>query len=308
MSSSESASVGTTTKHLAQATVVGGCIDGNHTTGSKKNNNLAYATVPCSQQGNPAPAVRAAAVTGPAVYANTYSSTQQTLDPKPTHRTELVLEREARAPLRLQQLADGIRRISSRDPTSGPQPRSTRRSSTTTRPGIRAFRRATRSLRTRSISPSSSTDLEAVMHANSFDCRYYDSSGNLIGRRRVHLSRLGQRESRATRGSDDLRHRLHRRQPQLRGNDYVLYQGTGTIYVNGTVSFSNGANLCAVPISGNPCLGNFDTTQNLLEIVAVNAGNAADGWATSGSTHVRGNRVPERELQRRQRRRATTAR
>ena len=36
--------------------------------------------------------------------------------------------------------------------------------------------------------------------------------------------------------------------------DYAVYQGRGTIYVNGTVTFANGAKVCALPISGNPCL------------------------------------------------------
>ena len=40
----------------------------------------------------------------------------------------------------------------------------------------------------------------------------------------------------------------------------------------------------------------------MLEIVSVNAGNVADGWADKRLDAVRGNRFPQRQLQRRQRR------
>ena len=53
MTSNEPAGVGTATKNWS-ATVVGGCIDGNHTTGSKKNNNRLRG--PVQPAGHPAPA------------------------------------------------------------------------------------------------------------------------------------------------------------------------------------------------------------------------------------------------------------
>jgi hypothetical protein len=51
---------------------------------------------------------------------------------------------------------------------------------------------------------------------------------------------------------------------------------------------ANGAKICAKPISGNPCLGNFDPSQNLLEIVAVNAGNVDPGFALTGAASYEG--------------------
>jgi hypothetical protein len=124
--------------------------------------------------------------------------------------------------------------------------------------------------------------------ANSFDCRYYDSNGNLIGRIAFNYPASG------SEGSSNPGYLTIQGTVFIDGNldlgskDYILYQGNGTIYVNGTVTLENGAVLCAVPTSGTPCLGNFDTTQNMLEIVAVNAGNAADGWTASGSTQFEG--------------------
>jgi hypothetical protein len=66
-------------------------------------------------------------------------------------------------------------------------------------------------------------------------------------------------------------------------SDYAVYNGVGTIYVDGTVSIGNGAKICAQPISGSPCLGNYNPSQNLLEVVAVNASNASPGWNMSGA-------------------------
>jgi hypothetical protein len=70
--------------------------------------------------------------------------------------------------------------------------------------------------------------------------------------------------------------------------DYAVYQGRGTLYVNGTVSFTNGGKLCARPISGNPCLGNYDPTQNLLELVANNASSATPGFSLGGAGQFEG--------------------
>ena len=124
--------------------------------------------------------------------------------------------------------------------------------------------------------------------ANSFDCRYYDSSGNLIGRLAFNYPASGSESSSnpgylTVYGTVFIDGNL-----DLGSNDYIEYQGVGTIYVNGTMTLENGAVLCAVPISGSPCLGNYNPTQNLLEIVAVNAGNASDGWVQSGSTQYEG--------------------
>ena len=37
------------------------------------------------------------------------------------------------------------------------------------------------------------------------------------------------------------------------------------------------------PDLGRACLGNYNPTQNLLEIVAMNSGNASQGWDMTGS-------------------------
>ena len=67
-----------------------------------------------------------------------------------------------------------------------------------------------------------------------------------------------------------------------------MYQGRGNIYVNGTVSFSGQANICATPISGSPCLGNYAPSTNLLELVAVNAGNATNAFSLTGQETFEG--------------------
>ena len=124
--------------------------------------------------------------------------------------------------------------------------------------------------------------------ANSFDCRYYDSSGNLIGRLAFNYPASGS-EGSGNPGNLTIYGTVFiDGNIDLSGNDYIEYQGVGTIYVNGTVTLEAGAVLCAVPISGSPCLGNFDTTLNMLELVAINAGNAADGWTMTGSSNYEG--------------------
>ena len=52
--------------------------------------------------------------------------------------------------------------------------------------------------------------------ANSFDCRYYDSSGNLIGRLAFNYPASGSEGSGNPGYSHDLRHGLHRREPRPR--------------------------------------------------------------------------------------------
>ncbi len=135
--------------------------------------------------------------------------------------------------------------------------------------------------------------------ANSFDCRYYDSSGNLIGRLAFNYPASGSESSSnpgylTVYGTVFIDGNL-----DLGSNDYIEYQGVGTIYVNGTMTLENGAVLCAVPISGTPCLGNIDTTQNTLEIVAINAGQRSQRLDDDRGGQVRGHRLPQRELQRR---------
>ena len=72
--------------------------------------------------------------------------------------------------------------------------------------------------------------------------------------------------------------------------DYAVYQGRGTIYVNGTVDLrNNGSKICAKAISGSPCSREFRSrAADLLEIVAVNAGNVSPGYTLTGAGTYRG--------------------
>jgi hypothetical protein len=117
-----------------------------------------------------------------------------------------------------------------------------------------------------------------LLSFGSFDCRYYDSSGNLIGRLKW------------TPGSGAM---LIFGTVFIDGNligssGNAVYQGRGNIYVNGTVTFSGQMSICASPISGAACLGNYAPNTNLLEIVAVNAGNAANAFSLTGQETFEG--------------------
>ena len=119
---------------------------------------------------------------------------------------------------------------------------------------------------------------------NSFDCRWYDGQGNLVGQLKWDYP-AGCGNNPAN-GVADL---IIDGTVFIDGNlaigscDLAVYQGRGTIYVNGTVSFANGGRICAKPVSGSPCAGNYDPGQNLLEIVAVNAGNLRPAFTMSGA-------------------------
>ena len=107
-----------------------------------------------------------------------------------------------------------------------------------------------------------------LFQLGSFDCRYYDSDGTLAGRLAWTSGQPGT--------LIDLRDRLHRREPdRARPRSTPCTRAAGNLYVNGTVAFSGQAKICATPISGSPCLGNYAPNTNLLELVAVNAGNAS---------------------------------
>jgi Tfp pilus assembly protein PilX len=113
----------------------------------------------------------------------------------------------------------------------------------------------------------------------SFDCRYYDSDGNLVGQLQWTTGNPGTLLISGTVFIDG-----NLNEPQ----GYAVYQGRGNIYVNGTVTFSGQSSICATPSSGNPCLGNYTPSTNLLEIVAVNAGNAANGFSLTGQNTYEG--------------------
>jgi hypothetical protein len=116
--------------------------------------------------------------------------------------------------------------------------------------------------------------------ASNFDCRYYDSGGNLLGRLAWTYGSPGTLIISGTVFIDG--------NLVFDGLNYAVYQGRGNIYLNGTVNFSGNATVCASPTSGNPCLGNFDTSQNLLEIVAINAGSGTNGFSVSGNETFEG--------------------
>jgi hypothetical protein len=126
--------------------------------------------------------------------------------------------------------------------------------------------------------------------ANSFDCKSYDANGNLIGELRWDYPTGGCGGSPGASGYD----LVITGTVFIDGNlsiancDYAVYAGIGTLYVNGTVSFGNSGKICAKPISGSPCLGNYDSSQNLLEIVAVNASNATPAVSFSGAETFEG--------------------
>jgi Tfp pilus assembly protein PilX len=116
--------------------------------------------------------------------------------------------------------------------------------------------------------------------AGDFDCRYYDSNGNLLGRLAWTYGNPGTLIISGTIFVDG--------NLVFDGTNYAVYQGRGNIYANGTVNWSGQATVCATPISGNPCLGNFDTSQNILEIVAVNASGGSSGFAVLGQQTFEG--------------------
>jgi hypothetical protein len=116
---------------------------------------------------------------------------------------------------------------------------------------------------------------------NNFDCRFYDASNNLVGRLAYTYGSPGALTVLGTIFIDG--------NLSFSGNDTAVYSGTGTIYVNGKVTFSNGARLCGAPMSGGDCSGNWDPASgNSLEIVAINANNAATAWDNSGDGQFEG--------------------
>ena len=255
--------VGTSSKHIASATVVGGCLaDGTP-------------LVSCSQQGNPnnhgscqPPGC------GSGIYANAYSSTQNTI-PKPTVDAVKYYSDPST-------ISAGASAAGCNNNPVNPAQVSTYPSGWT---AANFTQRVLDSNATRNTPPSLTSlplfhlvDQSSVAN-NSFDCRLYAADGTL-------LSRLAWTFPAGCSGPGTL---IIQGSVFIDGNlsitscDYAVYQGRGTLYVNGTVSFTNGGKLCARPISGNPCLGNYDPNQNLLEIVANNASNATPGFSLGGA-------------------------
>jgi Tfp pilus assembly protein PilX len=260
--------VGTSAARIASATIVGGCL----ATGSK-------VSVSCSQQGSPNNCPGGGCGSG--IWSNAYSSTQNAV-PKPVI-----------------------------DPTKYSDPKvlsggsattcgagSTFPNDSQTAPGTpwsaAAFKSRVidnDSIRNTSLGTVDFLQLKNNWNSfmNSFDCRSYDPSGTLIGRFRwTFPSSCGADPAAGTAdltisGTVFIDGNL-----SFSGCDKAVYEGRGTIYANGTINFTNGAKVCAKPISGASCLGNYDPAQNLLELVAVNASNQPIGFDLSNDGKFEG--------------------
>jgi Tfp pilus assembly protein PilX len=261
-SSSNASPIGTSSAKIHLATIVGGCIDGNHSNQS----------VVCSKQGSPLNNTSSPSY-GSGVYATNYSSTQNDIA-KPTISTAWYSNAY---PGPSHGCGTGSTYPNPGTPWTATQFKNAVLDNDSTR------NTSVGTVRLLALVDQSSGS-GGVAH-NSFDCKSYDSSGNLVGELRWDYPSGGCGSAPAA-GTADL---TVSGTVFIDGNlnfascDYAVYQGRGTIYVNGTVTFANGAKVCAKPISGNPCLGNFDPNSNLLELVAVNASNTSPGYALSGA-------------------------
>src|SRR5581483_9339004 len=247
--------------------IVGGCIDGGHNQ-----------SVVCSKQGSPLQNVNSASY-GSGVYATNYSSTQNDIA-KPTIDTNWYSNARP-----------GPATGCNDDPTN-----SANRSSypSDSQSGTPQWSAATfkstvfdnNTTRNTSLATNPIDILQLVNNwnqvMNSFDCRYYGPDGTLLGRLAWTYPAGGMTSSNPgtliIQGTVFIDGNLN-----FASSDYAVYQGRGTIYVNGKVTITAGAKICAQPISGSPCNGNFDPNTNLLEIVAINAGNANPGFSLTGS-------------------------
>jgi hypothetical protein len=272
--------IGESTALLNSATIVGGCLDGNHQTG--KGQNRTPSTVPCSQQGSPL-AWTGGDDYGSGVWAIEYSSTQNDI-PKPTIEADRWYSEAAPGP------ATGC----NNHPTNPAEVSSYPSNYQSGTPQWTPDYFKTRVLDnngTRNTSVGTIDFLQLVNNwnsvMNSFDCRWYDADGTLLGRLAWTYPVGGMTSSNpgtlTIEGTVFIDGNL-----SFSSSDYAIYQGRGTIYVNGTVNMGGGAKICAQPISGNPCQGNYDPDQNLLEFVAVNAGTASPGFNMGGSAILEG--------------------
>jgi hypothetical protein len=117
---------------------------------------------------------------------------------------------------------------------------------------------------------------------NNFDCKFYDGSGNLVGRLAWTFGTPG---TLVVQGTIFIDGNL-----TFAGNDKAVYTGSGTIYVNGTVSMSNGARVCGAAMVGTACSGgtNWNPATNALMLVAVNAGSASVAFDMAGDSQFEG--------------------
>ena len=240
---SNSSPVGTNSAagKLSKATIVGGCQISFH----------GWKNVICSQQGVPTSG------TGSGIWADTYSSTPMTLT-KPTVGTT-----EADAAYN----------------NAAPGPKNPCGTGSTV--GALRFDSAGSTTRDSSLGTVRLLQITGSWGSgNNFDCRFYDASGNLIGRLAYTFGTPG---TLVVQGTIFIDGNL-----QFQGADSAIYSGKATIYVNGNVSFQNGARLCGAAMSGSSCSGNWDPTTNSLEIVAINSANTNPGWDMSGDSQFEG--------------------
>jgi hypothetical protein len=121
-------------------------------------------------------------------------------------------------------------------------------------------------------------DFLSKFGTSSYDCRYYGSDGTLLGRLAWTYGNPGTLTILGTIWIDG--------NLSFTNSDAIV-QGRGVIYVTGTVSFSGQAKICEQPISGSNCAGNYDASQNLLELVAYNNGShTTTGFSMSGNSAV----------------------
>ncbi len=208
-----------------------------------------WKTVPCDQQGDPTNGA------GSGVWASSYSSTPMALT-KPT--------------------------VSSSDAdtlyqTASPGPKNPCGSGST--PGS-YLKFDTNSARDTTVGTVDLLKISGGTTGNNYDCRTYDSHGNLIGQLTYVYGTPG---SLTINGTVFIDGNL-----SFSGNDQAVYHGTGTIYVDGTVSLSNGARLCGSSLVSGQCSGSWDPTQNDLEIVAINHQNVTPGWSMAGDAQFEG--------------------
>ncbi len=243
--------VGLSSRKILSANVVGGC----QTYFKKK-----WTNVQCSTPGDPVSG------TGSGIQANTYSSSQVNV-PMPAVNTALYNTADIN-PI--------THTCAAKTPANAPL---------TT--GL--FKLDNDATRNTSLQIPAASGAISLFHlkntnqgdtGNNFDCRYYDGSGNLVGQ----LTWVdGSPGTLTVKGTTYIDGNL-----SLSANDQAVYNGVGVLYVDGTVSISNGARLCAATLPSGNCPTAWDPAVNDLEIVAVNHQNAANAATVDGDGRFQG--------------------
>lgn len=245
-----SSPVGTSSRPILSADIVGGCKISFH----------GWKNVVCNPAGVPTSG------TGSGIWANTYSSSQVTV-PMPTVDTTKY------------GTAD-LNKITHDCAATTP---------TGSALSTGLFKLDNDSTRNTSLQIPAGSGSVSLLHlkntnqadtGNNFDCRYYDGSGNLVGRLTWADGNPGTLTVLGTAYIDG--------NLALSANDKAVYNGVGVIYVDGTVTMGNGARLCAATLSSGNCPTAWDTSTNNLEIVAVNHNNAANAATVDGDAKFQG--------------------